>query len=76
MLDGSNPPPSPLLVFFWNSLLLNGLNRNISNIAYSDKFSKFGEKKNALSKIAAPGPISSISFDSVLSNKDESQGFP
>ena len=28
-------------------------------------------KKNALSKIAAPGPTSLVSIDVVLSNKDE-----
>ena len=30
---------------FRNSPLLNGLNINLSNIAYSGKFSKIGEKK-------------------------------
>ena len=58
--------------------MLNGLNLDLGNIAYSGKFSKSGEKKclirpkkNALSKIAAPGPTSSVSFKAVLSNKDE-----
>ena len=59
--------------------MLNGLNLNLGNIAYSGKFSKIGEKKclirqkkNTLSKVAAPGPTSSVSFEGVLSNKDES----
>ena len=61
--------------------MLNGLNPNLGNIAYSGKFSKFGEKKclirrkkeKSLSKIAAPGPTSSVSFEAVLSNKDQSR---
>ena len=61
--------------------MLNGLNPNLGNIAYSGKFSKFGEKKclirrkkeKSLSKIAAPGPTSSVSFEAVLSNKDENR---
>ena len=50
---------------------------------YSGKFLKFGEKnclirnkkkqKKTLSKIAAPGPTSSVSFEAVLSNKDQSR---
>ena len=75
-----NPPSTPLFVcFFWNSPLLNSLNPNLGNIAYSGKFSKLDEKKclirqekNTLSKIAAPGPTSSVSIEAVLSNKDES----
>ena len=43
MLDGSNPV-NPLF-FFRNSPLLNGLNPNLGNIAYSGNFSKLGEKK-------------------------------
>ena len=35
---------TPLFVFFWNSPLLNGLNLNLGNISYSDKFSKLREK--------------------------------
>ena len=74
--------PTPSVSFsFRNSPLLNGLNINLSNISYSGKFSKIGEKKclirqkkkNTLSKIAAPGPTSSVSFEGVLSNKDESR---
>ena len=60
--------------------MLNGLNLNLGNIAYSGKFSKIGEKKclirkkkKTLSKIAAPGPTSSVSFEAVLSNKHESR---
>ena len=70
-------PSNPLFAFFPNNPLLNGLNPNIGNIAYSGKFSKLGEKKflicqkkNTLSKIAAPGPTSSVSYEAVLSNKD------
>ena len=58
--------------------MLNGLNPNLGNIAYSGKFSKLGEekslirrKKNTLSKIAAPGRTCSAFFEAVLSNKDE-----
>ena len=57
--------------------MLNGLNLNLGNIAYSGKFSKLGEKKSLIrqkktfSKIAAPDPTSSVSFEAVLSNKDE-----
>ena len=72
-------PPQPLCFFFWNSPLLNGLNPDLGNIVYSGKFSKSSEKKclvspkkKTLSKIAAPGPTSSVSFEAVLSNKDES----
>ena len=32
-------PPSTPVFFFWNSPLLNGLNPNLGNIAYSGKFS-------------------------------------
>ena len=78
VLDGSNPP-QPRFFFFWNSPLLNGLNPNLGNIAYSGKFTKLGEKKslirqkkNTLSKIAAPGLTCSVSFEAVLLNKDES----
>ena len=40
------PPPLPSVCFsFRNSPLLNGLNLNLGNIAYSGKFSKIGEKK-------------------------------
>ena len=63
----------PFVFFFWNSPLLNGLNPNLGNIAYSGKFSKLGEKKYqikrkknkqyTLSKIAAPGRTSSASFE-------------
>ena len=59
--------------------MLNGLNLNLGNIAYSGKFSKICEKKclirkkKTLSKIAAPGPTSSVSFEAVLSNKHESR---
>ena len=59
--------------------MLNGLNLNLGNIAYSGKFSKIGEKKclirqkNTLSKIVAPGPTFSVSFEAVLSNKHESR---
>ena len=55
--------------------MLNGLNPDLGNIAYSGKFSKLGEKKflirqkKTLSKIAGPGLTSSVSFEAVLSNK-------
>ena len=39
VLDGPDPPQPPLVFFFWNSPLLNGLNPNLGNIAYSGKFS-------------------------------------
>ena len=39
---------TPLFVFFWNSPLLNGLNPNLGNIAYSGKFTKLGEKKSLI----------------------------
>ena len=65
--------------FFCNRLLLNGLNPNLGSIAYFGKFSKLSEKKmpnqakkKTFSKIAAPCPTSSVSFEAVLSNKDES----
>ena len=57
--------------------MLNGLNPDLGNIAYSGKFSKLGEKKflirqkKTLSKIAGPGLTSSVSFEAVLSNKYE-----
>ena len=76
------PPSSPMFVFFsWDSPLLNDLNLNLGNIAYYGKFSKLGEKKclikqkkkkEILSKITAPHPTSSVSFEEFLSNKDES----
>ena len=47
VLDGSNPP-QPRFFFFWNSPLLNGLNPNLGNIAYSGKFTKLGEKKSLI----------------------------
>ena len=83
MLDVSNSPQTTCLFFFWNSPLLNGLNPNLGNIASSGKFLKLGEKKclirqkkktkkKTLSNIPAPGAISSVSFEAVLSNKDES----
>ena len=75
---GSNPPQDPCF-FFWNSPLLNGFNLNLGNVFYSGKFSKLGEKKSlikqkkqTLSKITAPVSTSSVSFEAVLSNKDES----
>ena len=59
--------------------MLNGLNPNLGKIAYAGKFSKLGDKKllirwkkKTLSKIAAPGPTPSVSFEAVLLNKDES----
>ena len=73
-------PSNSLFAFFPNSPLLNGLNPNIGNIAYSGKISKLGEKKfliwqkkKTLSKIAAPGSTSSVSYEAVLSNKDENR---
>ena len=33
------PLNPPVCFFFWNSPLLNGLNPNLGNIAYSGKFS-------------------------------------
>ena len=33
----------------------------------------YEQKKKTLSKIAAPGPTSSVSFEAVLSNKDQSR---
>ena len=75
-------PLKPHVCFFsWDSPLLNGLNLNLGNIAYFGKFSKLGEKKclikqkkkkEILSKITAPHPTSSVSFEEFLSNKDES----
>ena len=73
-------PSILLFVLFWNSPLLNGLYPDLGNIAYSGKFSKLDEKKclirqkkKTLSKIEAPGPTSSVSFEAVLSNKYESR---
>ena len=65
----SNPLKSLACFFVWNRPYLNGLNPNLGNTTYSGKFSKLGEKKNALSKIVAPGPTFSVSFEAILLNK-------
>ena len=41
-------PLNPHVVFFGSSPLLNGLNPNLGNIAYSGKFSKLCEKKSLI----------------------------
>ena len=41
-------PSTPMFVFFGSSPLLNGLNPNLGNIAYSGKFSKLCEKKSLI----------------------------
>ena len=73
-------PTSRPNFFFWSSPLLNGFILNLGSVSHSDKFSKLGEKKcltkhkkkKTLSKATAPGSISSVSFEAVLSKKYES----